>query len=188
VPAEAVQAGLAAIVRFSGRIGLANVAAVLGGRHTKWATAQPWVQELPFHGALNRWKEDRIRQLLAELIRAGLARQSSGEYPVVEITSAGNDAAAQGTAPALTLPAEATSVQRTDVAVETLDRLRRWRLETARAGGVPAYVVFHDATLAAIASARPANLTELLRVSGVGESKLRKYGNDVLEVLRAEPG
>ncbi len=187
VPAEAVQAGLAAIVRFSGRIGLANVAAVLGGRRTKWATAQPWVQELPFHGALNRWKEDRIRQLLAELIRAGLARQSSGEYPVVEITSAGRDAVAHGTAPALTLPVEATSVQRTDVAVETLDRLRRWRLETARAGGVPAYVIFHDATLAAIASARPANLTELLRVSGVGESKLRKYGNDVLEVLRAEP-
>ncbi len=187
VPAEAVQAGLAAIVRFSGRIGLANVAAVLGGRQTKWATAQPWVKDLPFHGALNRWKEDRIRQLLAELIKAGLARQSSGEYPVVEITSAGHDAVAHGTVPELTLPTEATSVQRTDVPVETLDRLRRWRLGTARADGVPAYVVFHDATLAAIASARPANLTELRRVSGVGESKLRKYGNDVLEVLRAEP-
>src|SRR5438128_7389852 len=94
VPAEAVQAGLAAIARFSGRVGLANVAAVLGGRRTKWATAQAWVQELPFHGALNRWKEDRIRQLLAELLSAGLARQSSGEYPVVEITSAGRDALA----------------------------------------------------------------------------------------------
>src|SRR3989441_6489334 len=187
VAAEAVQAALAATARFSGRVGLANVAAVLGGRRTKWATAQPWVQDLPFHGALNRWKEDRIRQLLAELISAGLARQSSGEYPVVEITSAGRNAVAHGTAPALTLPAEATSVQRTDVPVDTLDRLRRWRLETARAGGVPAYLVFHDATLAAIASARPANLTELLRVSGVGVSKLRKYGNDVLEVLHAEP-
>src|SRR5207245_9693162 len=85
------------------------------------------------------------------------------------------------------LPVQATSVERTDVPVDTLDRLRRWRLETARAGGVPAYVVFHDATLAAIASARPANLTELLRVSGVGESKLRKYGNDVLEVLHTGP-
>ena len=163
------------------------MAAVLGGRRTKWATAQPWVQELPFHGALNRWKEDRIRQLLAELISAGLARQSSGEYPVVEITSAGRDAVAHRTVPRLTLPAKATSVQPTDVPRGTLDRLRSWRLETARAGGVPAYVVFHDATLAAIASARPANLTELLRVSGVGESKLRKYGNDVLEVLGAEP-
>ena len=187
VPAEAVQAALAAIARFSGRVGLANVAAVLGGRRTKWSTAQPWVQELPFHGALNRWKEDRIRLLLAELVRAGLARQSSGEYPVVEITSAGREAVALRTAPPLTLPTESRSVAPTDVPVETLDRLRRWRLETARAGSVPAYVVFHDATLAAIAAARPTSLTELLRVSGVGESKLRRYGEEVLEVLRASP-
>src|SRR5881398_3634118 len=124
VPEQAVRAGLAAIARFSGRVGLANVAAVLGGRRTKWATAQPWVQDLPFHGVLNRWKENRIRQLLAELVSAGLARQSSGEYPVVEITSAGRDVVARGTAPALTLPAEATSVERTDVPVDTLDRLR----------------------------------------------------------------
>ena len=188
VPVDAALAGLAAIARFSGRIGLANVAAALGGRRTKWSTAQPWVQQLPFHGALNRWKEDRIRQLLAELIRAGLARQSSGEYPVVEITSAGREAVALRTAPPLTLPAEATSIEASEVPVETLDRLRRWRLETARAGGVPAYVVFHDATLAAIAVARPATLTELLRVSGVGESKLHRYGEEVLEVLRAAPG
>jgi ATP-dependent DNA helicase RecQ len=71
--------------------------------------------------------------------------------------------------------------------VETLDRLRRWRLETARAAGVPAYVVFHDSTLAAIASARPTSEAELLRVSGVGEFKVRKYGDQVLEVLRAAP-
>src|SRR5205809_7078330 len=187
VAAEAVQAALAATARFSGRVGLANVAAVLGGRRTKWSSAQPWVQELPFHGALNRWKEERIRLLLSGLINAGLARQSSGEYPVVEITAAGRDAVAHRTVPRLTLPAKATSVQPTDVPRGTLDRLRSWRLETARAGGVPAYVVFHDATLVAIASARPANLAELLRVSGVGESKLRKYGNDVLEVLHAEP-
>ena len=187
VPAEAVQAGLAAISRFSGRVGLANVAAVLGGRRTKWSTAQPWVQELPFHGALNRWKEERIRLLLAELVRAGLARQGSGEYPVVEITSAGREAVALRTAPPLTLPAEPRSGGPTSVPLETLDRLRRWRLETARAAGMPAYVVFHDATLAAIAAARPASLTELLRVSGVGESKLRRYGDEVLEVLRASP-
>jgi ATP-dependent DNA helicase RecQ len=45
-------------------------------------------------------------------------------------------------------------------------------------------VVFHDSTLNAIAAARPASLAELLRVSGVGESKLRKYGEEVLEVLK----
>ncbi len=187
VAAEAVQAALAATARFSGRVGLANVAAVLAGRRTKWSTAQPWVQELPFHGALNRWKGERIRLLLSGLIDAGLARQSSGEYPVVEITSAGRDALAGKTTPSLTLPAESTPVGSGVVPLETLDRLRRWRLETARAAGLPAYVVFHDATLAAIASARPASLAELLRVSGVGESKLRKYGDQVLEVLRSAP-
>ena len=187
VAAEAVQAALAATARFSGRVGLANVAGVLGGRRTRWSTAQPWVRELPFHGALNRWKEERIRLLLSGLINAGLARQSSGEYPVVEITSAGRDALAKKTTPFLTLPAQPTSVLSGNVPVETLDRLRHWRLETARAAGVPAYVVFHDTTLAAIASAKPTSLTELLRVSGVGESKLRKYGDEVLEVLRAAP-
>ena len=185
VPADAVQAALAAVARFSGRVGLANVAAVLGGRRTKWSTAQPWVQELPFHGTLNRWKEDRIRLLLAEVMRAGLARQSSGEYPVVEITPAGSEAVAVGKAPPLTLPAQAKSNGPTEVSSETLDRLRTWRRETAIAGGVPAYVVFHDSTLAAIASARPASLGELLRISGVGESKLRRYGDEVLEVLKA---
>jgi ATP-dependent DNA helicase RecQ len=64
-----------------------------------------------------------------------------------------------------------------------VDRLRQWRLETARASGVPAYVVFHDSTLSAIAAARPASLADLLRVPGVGDSKLRKYGEELLELL-----
>jgi ATP-dependent DNA helicase RecQ len=190
VPVEAVGASLAAIARFSGRVGLANVAAVLGGRRTKWSTAQAWVQELPFHGALSKWRDERVRQLLAELVATGLARQSSGEYPVVEITPAGREANAKGRPPLVTLPKETASPKNrttngADAPVETMDRLRRWRSETARAAGVPAYVVFHDSTLAAIAVAQPTNLSDLLRVTGVGDSKLRKYGEELLEVLRA---
>jgi ATP-dependent DNA helicase RecQ len=184
VPAEAVQVGLAAIARFTGRVGLANVAAVLGGRQTKWSKAQAWVTQLPFHGSLRGWKEERIKLLLAELVAAGLARQSAGEYPVVELTSAGRDALAQRTLPELTLPAEPKRVGLADAPAEMVDRLRQWRLETARASGVPAYVIFHDSTLTAIAAARPASLADLLRVSGVGDSKLRKYGEEVLEVVR----
>jgi ATP-dependent DNA helicase RecQ len=189
VPADAVIASLAAIARFSGRVGLANVAAVLGARRTKWSTAQEWVRDLPFHGALSKWRDERIRQLLAELIAAGLARQSSGEYPVVELTPAGRNAVTTGTPPPLTLPVEAPSPKNrtangADAPVETMDRLRRWRSETARAAGVPAYVVFHDSTLAAIAVADPKNLADLLRVPGIGDSKLRKYGEEVLELLR----
>jgi ATP-dependent DNA helicase RecQ len=180
VPVEAVSAGLMAIARFSGKVGLANVAAVLGGRRTKWSTAQSWVEELPFHGALKKWSDERVRQLLAELIGGGFARQSSGEYPVVELTPAGREAISRSTPPALTLPA----IARLDAPVELLDSLKRWRRETAQAAGVPAYVVFHDSTLTAIAAARPKKLADLLRVPGVGDSKLRKYGEEVLEVFR----
>jgi len=192
-PAEAVIAGLAAVSRFSGRVGLANVAGVLGGRRTRWSGEQPWVQELSFYAALKMWSDVRVRQLLAGLVETGLARQSSGAYPVVELTPAGREAMRRGTPPSVMLPAEPSTTSRrattgADADVETLDRLRRWRLETARAASVPAYMVFHDSTLTAIAVARPATMAELLRVSGVGDAKLRKYGGEVLEVLRAPSG
>src|SRR5260370_9079999 len=61
VAPEAVQAAPAATARFSGRVGLANVAAVLGGRRTKLSTAPPWVQELPLHRPFNLGDEDVIK-------------------------------------------------------------------------------------------------------------------------------
>src|SRR5438034_2530862 len=188
-PAGAVIAGLGAVARFSGRVGLANVAGVLGGRRTRWSGEQPWVQELSFHGALKMWSDARVRQLLAGLVETGLVRQSSGAYPVVELTPAGREGLTRGAPPPVMLPAEPSITSRraptpAGADVETLDRLRRWRLETARAASVPAYVVFHDSTLNAIAAARPASLADLLRVPGVGDSKLRKYGEEVLQVLR----
>jgi DNA helicase II / ATP-dependent DNA helicase PcrA len=62
--------------------------------------------------------------------------------------------------------------------------LRAWRLATAREQDVPAYVVFSDATLQAIASRRPANLGQLAGVPGVGAVKLDRYGAAVLELCR----
>jgi ATP-dependent DNA helicase RecQ len=63
------------------------------------------------------------------------------------------------------------------------DELRAWRGATAKEQGVPAYVVFHDATLRAIAVTAPATLGELAAINGVGESKLAKYGEGILGVL-----
>jgi ATP-dependent DNA helicase RecQ len=68
-----------------------------------------------------------------------------------------------------------------DDARELFERLRAWRAATAKEEGVPAYVVFHDATLREIATRRPASLTEIGAISGIGENKLRKYGQAVLD-------
>ncbi len=69
-------------------------------------------------------------------------------------------------------------------AAPVFERLRAWRGATAKEQGVPAYVVFHDATLREIATRAPATLAELGTVSGVGENKLARYGEGVLECLR----
>jgi DNA helicase-2/ATP-dependent DNA helicase PcrA len=61
--------------------------------------------------------------------------------------------------------------------------LKKWRLSIARANDVPAFVVFNDKTLHAIASDRPSNKTSLLAVSGVGPAKAEQYGEDVLRLV-----
>jgi DNA helicase-2/ATP-dependent DNA helicase PcrA len=67
----------------------------------------------------------------------------------------------------------------------TFERLRAWRSTTAAEAKVPAYVVFTDATLVAIAETRPADLTSLAKIAGVGPAKLDRYGGAVLELIRA---
>lgn len=65
------------------------------------------------------------------------------------------------------------------------ERLRTWRSETAREDGVPAYVIFHDATLAEIARNAPATIDELRNIPGLGARKLERFGEDLLEVVGA---
>jgi ATP-dependent DNA helicase RecQ len=67
---------------------------------------------------------------------------------------------------------------------ELLERLKRWRLETAREAAIPPYVVFHDRTLLEIAGRAPASLDELADVPGVGPAKLDRYGLRVLELVK----
>ena len=66
---------------------------------------------------------------------------------------------------------------------QTFDALRQWRKDIALEADVPAFVVFTDATLTAIAEARPESLEQLAKLPGVGPSKLEKYGEAVLAVL-----
>jgi ATP-dependent DNA helicase RecQ len=62
-------------------------------------------------------------------------------------------------------------------------RLREWRAGVAKEHGVPAYVVFHDGTLRAVAQQRPDTLAALGEISGVGAAKLARYGAAVLQLV-----
>jgi ATP-dependent DNA helicase RecQ len=65
------------------------------------------------------------------------------------------------------------------------ERLRVWRAAIAKEHGLPAFVVFHDETLRAVAQVRPKSLDELRTISGIGEKKLASYGEGLLTLLSA---
>ncbi|WP_420168091.1 DNA helicase RecQ [Streptomyces violaceoruber] len=95
-------------------------------------------------------------------------------------SSAGGSRGGKGKAAAADLP---------ESAVPVFEALRAWRGATAKEQGVPAYVIFHDATLREIATVHPTTIGELGGISGLGEKKLATYGEGVLEVLaETSPG
>ena len=65
----------------------------------------------------------------------------------------------------------------------TVELLRAWRLERARERAVPAYVIFTDATMEALAETLPRDVEELLAVSGIGPDKVDRYGDALLALL-----
>lgn len=71
-----------------------------------------------------------------------------------------------------------------DVENPLFQALRTWRLAVAQEHGVPAYTVFHDITLHEIAQQRPASMSELGSISGIGKTKQERYGDDILDIVR----
>ncbi|GLY70143.1 DNA helicase RecQ [Amycolatopsis taiwanensis] len=118
---------------------------------------------------------DASAEVLGRRREVRLRREPKREPRAAKATKAG----ANGTAKAaVDMPAEAAPV---------FEQLRAWRAATAKEQGVPAYVIFHDATLRQIATERPSTLAELSGISGVGENKLAKYGEPILAVLADLP-
>ena len=71
---------------------------------------------------------------------------------------------------------------------DCLDALKAWRAEVAREHNLPAYVIFHDATLRAIAERQPRSLADLDGISGLGAKKRQAYGDEVLRVVQTTSG
>ncbi len=71
---------------------------------------------------------------------------------------------------------------------DLLDRLKKWRLDHARAANVPAFVIFNDATLTEIAARRPTTNAQLLDLSGIGPVKAQRFGPDVLRIVAESKG
>ncbi|MFD7338819.1 DNA helicase RecQ [Streptomyces violascens] len=141
--------------------------------------------------------EPQWRGVVRQLLALGLLAVE-GEYGTLVLTEAsgqvlgGQREVRMRTEPEKTVRAAARSASKkpavaaADLPAEALpvfEALRAWRGAQAKEAGVPAYVIFHDATLREIATVRPGSLDELGTIGGVGEKKLATWGEGVLSVL-----
>jgi len=135
-----------------------------------------------------------VRQLLAQGLLA-----VAGDYGTLSLTEASGAVLAgerqvllrREQAPARvraksSRPGPQPAAELSAAAAGLFERLRFWRAAAAREQGVPAYVIFHDATLRQIAAQPPSSLAELAGIGGVGEAKLARYGDQIIGLLTAE--
>ena len=108
----------------------------------------------------------------------GKSRRQRGATPLCRVCNA-----VLTTAPAIMLRRCETCA--VDIDDELLAQLKEWRLKTSKEMGVPAYVVFTDNTLIAIAESLPADDAALVAIPGIGARKLEQFGADVLELVKA---
>jgi ATP-dependent DNA helicase RecQ len=206
---EAARKALSCIYRFhqnrGQRFGAGHLIDVLRGKVTDKVT-QFNHQELSTFGIGAEVSEAQWRMVLRQLIALGHV-QTEGEYNTLELTTTARDVLRGEVHLLLRQPSDAPrkargtrgakgSVARTSASrdkappvaldAEGLERfaaLKAWRAEVAAEHNLPAYIVFHDATLAEMARSHPQSLDELGGISGVGAKKLEAYGREILRVL-----
>jgi ATP-dependent DNA helicase RecQ len=198
---EAAQKALSAVHRLGGRFGRGRVVDHLLGK-TKEASASE--TQMSTYGIGKEFSMAGWRDLLDQLMFEGLLHEDPndgrpliglGEADGVGAVYRGERRVSMRKTPAVAdSDASGRKARRrraggdgpeVDPAnMPLFEALRAWRRDRAAEQHVPPYVIFHDATLADIARQRPKNKDELKSVSGVGQSKLQRYGAAVLELVR----
>ena len=179
--------------------GSGHIMDILRGKATE-KVSQYGHSQLTTFGIGANFSEVQLRGVLRQLIAMGALNVQGQVFNTLQLTE-GSRAVLRGDAkvllresvsqkpekrsrkPQAVAPAAANLNQ--DAMVRYIN-LKAWRAEVAKEHNLPAYVIFHDATLAHIASADPQNLEDLQGISGIGVKKLEAYGREVLQVCRVQ--
>jgi ATP-dependent DNA helicase RecQ len=165
-------------------IGRVNLAKALRGSRAKEMTANGLLH-LPQHGLLQEANEASILAAIDELVKERRLVRRGRKYPTLALPGAARPAAstARRGSPTGERPVRARRPRTTDVQLE----LDRYRKRMARKLRWKSYMVLQRATILAIDRQRPASLSDLARIPGIGPSKLEKFGDDILAVVRRYP-
>lgn len=185
----AAQKLLSAVYRLEERFGLNYVTDLLRGS----STVRESHQQLKTFGVGKDISKEQWKQYARELIRLGYLRQSSGEYPLLQLTDTSwnvlkGEEKVMFAAPAETTPATKAAPDRQSAEIahpELFRELKALRRRLADRENVPPYIVFSDATLAELVAYLPLTTGDLAKISGFGDVKLAKYGEAFLDAVQS---
>jgi len=182
---------LSCVLRVHERFGAEYVSLVLVGSEDERIKSAGH-NELSTWGLLRDYRRQDVRQWIEQLVGQGFLRKD-GEYHTISVTDDGRNLLRGECAPTLLQPAKTSRSQSRETSAdswegvdrELFDTLRQLRREVAGERGVPAYIVFGDATLREMARQRPSTLAGMLEVRGIGQQKLTDFGQQFLDSITA---
>ena len=193
---EVAQKLLSAVIRTGERFGIAHVINVLVGSRVK-RVRELEHDKLSVYGIVSDYDRNGLRNIAAELVEHGLLARADGEYPTISVTAAGREWLSSRGSLTLEMRVDESAPKRerrrgratlSGEALESdaglFEQLRALRRRLADEQEMPAFVVFNDATLRALAVSKPIERQAMLAVSGVGPAKMERYGEAFLAVIR----
>ncbi len=189
----AVRKALSAILRTGEYFGAGHLIDILTGNETD-KVRQRGHDQLPTFGVGKEYDRRQWQGIFRQMMGRDLVRPDRERYGALRMTQAARPILRDETE--ITLRRDSLRVSTSRAPVKTLvseedapllSALKAKRRALAEAARVPAYVVFNDRTLIEIAEKRPDNLDEMARISGIGATKLERYGDIFLEVITHEP-
>ena len=185
---EIGQKVLSAVIRTGERFGVNHVVDVLRGSRSR-RVRQFRHDTLPVHGIAHDLSKDDLQDVIDQLIDKGLiARSTTGNFPTLFVTTKGKAFLKSGES--LELVGQPPPIADSGGEPDELlfEKLRSLRQEFATELAVPTYVVFPDSSLRQMAVQLPTDDEALLRIKGVGENKLRQFGDRFVAVIREHLG
>jgi ATP-dependent DNA helicase RecQ len=194
---QAAQMALSCVYRTGQRFGVVHLIDVLLGKSTPKIT-QFQHQKLSTFGIGKSLSQTQWSSIFRQLVASGFLESSSESYGGLYLTESARPILRGETEVWLRPDTSATSrkvskVERSsrakDAYIEAENEplwhiLKAKRTELARSQNIPPYLIFHDSTLLEILNRRPQNLTEMSNISGVGQAKLERYGDEFLQVIK----
>lgn len=192
----AAQKALSAILRTGQRFGAGHLVDLLRGRSTD-KIRQFGHESLPTFGVGGELDDQGWRAVFRQLIAHGLIEPDSSQYGALILNAAARPVLKGETTLSLRRQRAVASkksrfagyaspaIELDPADQQLFDKLRAWRQDMAKTQQVPAYVILHDRTLRELAQRRPRHRDGLVDITGLGEAKIERYGEALVELLNA---